>query len=560
MSQPISAVVSVSSFLSKKKDEQLKKKPIVSIEHVTYDDDLEEKSEVVRGLKSRHIQLIALGGAIGTGLFIGSGSALSVCGPAPLLTSYMITAFCVWLVMNQLGEMVIFLPISGNASVYALTKKYLNSPLSFTAGWNLFYAQAMVPPSEVTACALIIEYWTDANSAIFISIFGIATIGMNFLPVKYYGESEFCVAIIKILCITGLIILGVVIFFGGGPNQDGVLGFHYWKHPGAFVDYLVPGNTGRFLATWTAIVKSGFAFVLTPEILASCAAEAENPRRSMPKAFRRVIYRLIFFYVGGVLVIGVIVASNNSRLMSAIAAGKSNAAASPFVIGISEVGIKVLPHIVNACFLTSAYSAGTSQLYAASRSLHSMAINGDAPRIFGKLNRWGVPYYSVGLGSLFIFLSYLNCSNTSSTVFAWLSNIVSISGFLSWMFVGICYLRFRNIIDYLDLNDRIPYRVPLMRYGAYFTTGFFAILSLTNGFYVFFPQNWSTSNFFAAYITLLFVAVLYAGSTIYYRQWRLIPPENIEIMDLLERVEAEENEALVYEPNTILEKIWWYAF
>ena len=560
MSQPISAVVSVSSFLSKKKDEQLKKKPIVSIEHVTYDDDLEEKSEVVRGLKSRHIQLIALGGAIGTGLFIGSGSALSVCGPAPLLTSYMITAFCVWLVMNQLGEMVIFLPISGNASVYALTKKYLNSPLSFTAGWNLFYAQAMVPPSEVTACALIIEYWTDANSAIFISIFGIATIGMNFLPVKYYGESEFCVAIIKILCITGLIILGVVIFFGGGPNQDGVLGFHYWKHPGAFVDYLVPGNTGRFLATWTAIVKSGFAFVLTPEILASCAAEAENPRRSMPKAFRRVIYRLIFFYVGGVLVIGVIVASNNSRLMSAIAAGKSNAAASPFVIGISEVGIKVLPHIVNACFLTSAYSAGTSQLYAASRSLHSMAINGDAPRIFGKLNRWGVPYYSVGLGSLFIFLSYLNCSNTSSTVFAWLSNIVSISGFLSWMFVGICYLRFRNIIDYLDLNDRIPYRVPLMRYGAYFTTGFFAILSLTNGFYVFFPQNWSTSNFFAAYITLLFVAVLYAGSTIYYRQWRLIPPENIEIMDLLERVEAEENEALVYEPKTILEKIWWYAF
>lgn len=560
MSQPISAVVSVSSFLSKKKDEQLKKKPIVSIEHVTYDDDLEEKSEVVRGLKSRHIQLIALGGAIGTGLFIGSGSALSVCGPAPLLTSYMITAFCVWLVMNQLGEMVIFLPISGNASVYALTKKYLNSPLSFTAGWNLFYAQAMVPPSEVTACALIIEYWTDANSAIFISIFGIATIGMNFLPVKYYGESEFCVAIIKILCITGLIILGVVIFFGGGPNQDGVLGFHYWKHPGAFVDYLVPGNTGRFLATWTAIVKSGFAFVLTPEILASCAAEAENSRRSMPKAFRRVIYRLIFFYVGGVLVIGVIVASNNSRLMSAIAAGKSNAAASPFVIGISEVGIKVLPHIVNACFLTSAYSAGTSQLYAASRSLHSMAINGDAPRIFGKLNRWGVPYYSVGLGSLFIFLSYLNCSNTSSTVFAWLSNIVSISGFLSWMFVGICYLRFRNIIDYLDLNDRIPYRVPLMRYGAYFTTGFFAILSLTNGFYVFFPQDWSTSNFFAAYITLLFVAVLYAGSTIYYRQWRLIPPENIEIMDLLERVEAEENEALVYDPNTILEKIWWYAF
>ena len=561
MSQPITSVVSVSSFLSKKKDEQLKKGHLVSIDQVTDDDlDLEEKAEVVRGLKSRHIQLIALGGAIGTGLFIGSGSALSVCGPAPLLMSYMIISFCVWLVMSQLGEMVIFIPISGNASAYALTKKYLNAPLSFTAGWNLFYAQAMIPASEVTACALIIEYWTDANSAIWISIFGISTIALNFLPVKYYGESEFCVAIIKILCIIGLIILGVVICFGGGPNQHGVLGFHYWKNPGAFVFYLVPGNTGRFLATWTAIVKGGFAFVLTPEILASCAAEAENPRRSMPKAFRRVVYRLLFFYVVGVLVIGVIVASNNPRLMSAIAAGESNAAASPFVIGISEVGIKVLPHIVNACFLTSAYSAGTSQLYAASRTLHSMAIMGDAPKFFGRLNRWGVPYYSVGLGSCFIFLAYLNCSNTSSMVFTWLSNIVSISGFLSWMFIGICYLRFRKIIDYLDLNDRVPYRVPLMRYGAYFTTGFFAILSLTNGFYVFFPQNWSTSNFFAAYVTLLFVAVLFAGSTIYYRQWRLIPPENIEIMDLLERVEEEENDAVLYEPKTILEKIWWYAF
>lgn len=560
MSQPVTTTLSISSFVSKRREEALKKDHIISIEQVADDSLSGQDPEVVRGLKARHIQLIALGGAIGTGLFIGSGSALSTCGPAPLLTSYLVMATCVWLVMNQLGEMVIFLPLSGEASTYALAKKYLNRPLGFTVGWNLFYAHAMVAPSEVTACALIMSYWTDANSAIFISVFGITTIIINFLPVRYFGESEFCVAIIKILCITGLIILGVVIFFGGAPDQHGVLGFHYWKHPGAFVEYLVPGNTGRFLATWTAIVKSGFAFVLTPEVLASCAAEAQNPRRSMPKAFSRVVYRLIFFYVFGVLIVGIIVASNKKRLMNAIAAGESSGAASPFVIGIQEVGIKVLPHIINACILTSAYSAGTSQLYAASRSLHSMALNGDAPKFFATLNRWGIPYFSVAISSLFVFLAYLNCSQSSSTVFNWLSNIVSISGFISWMFVAMCYLRFRTIIDHHGLNERVPYRFPGMKYFAYFTGSFFGILAVTNGFYVFFPQNWSTSNFFAAYITILFVASLYIGSSAYYRVWRFVDPLDVNISEQLLRVEAEEREVTVPAPTTILEKAWQYAF
>lgn len=392
------------------------------------DDDLEQGSvdilsyekpghQMQRGLKSRHMQLIALGCAVGTGLFVGTGETLSECGPAPLLISYCIMSFFVWTIMNQLTEMVVLTPIPGESSMFALARTYLNRPLSFVSGWNLFYAQAMIAPSEITATALLIQYWTDANSAIFVSVFIVVTILVTAMPVKVFGESEFCVSMIKLITITGLIILGIIIFFGGGPNQHHVLGFHYWKHPGSFKPYISTGNTGNFCAVWTAIVKSGFAFVLAPETLTSSCAEAEQPRKNMSKAANRFIWRLMLFYVGGALVVGVTVAYDDKTLLSAIASGKSSAAASPFVIGIENVGIKVLPHIINAAMVTSAYSAGTAEMYGSSRMLHSMALKGTAPKIFGRVNKYGVPYFSIIIPSCFCCLAYLNCSDSSSQVF-----------------------------------------------------------------------------------------------------------------------------------------------
>lgn len=453
--------VTVSPYLSNK----IKDNVYCTVDDITYDteqgstsDDEHKPHQIVRGLKSRHVQLIALGSAIGTGLFIGSGGALSVCGPAPLLIAYIIMSIFVWTIMNQLTEMVVLIPLPGEASLYSLTKTYVNRPLSFMCGWNLFYAMAMIVPSEITACALLISYWTSANSAIFVSIFIVISIAITMLPVKVFGESEFWVSSIKILTIIGLIIVGIVIFFGGGPAQHKVLGFHYWKNPGAFNPHLAEGNTGRFMAVWTAIIKSGFSFVLVPETVTSCSAESINPRRNMPRACQRFVYRLAIFYVAGTLVVGVVVGYNNDRLMNAIRSGKSNAAASPFVIGIQEAGIRILPHIINACILTSAYSCGTALLYGSSRTLHSMALKGDAPKIFAKVNKYGVPYYSTAAASLFCLLSYLNCSKSSSVVFNWLSNLATISGFVSWIFSSITYLRFRKVIDMLNLNDRIPFR------------------------------------------------------------------------------------------------------
>ena len=527
----------------------------------------EAVTQTVRGLKPRHIQLIALGGAIGTGLFVGSGAALSTCGPAPLFMSYIFMSFMVWTVMNQLGEMATFLPLPGEATLYAMARRYAGDSFAFTSGWNIYYAQAIIVPAEITAVAFVIEYWTDANSAIFISIFIVCSVALNVLPVKYYGESEFWVSTIKLLCLTGLIIVGIVIFFGGGPAQTGVLGFHYWKTPGAFTEHLVSGNTGRFLALWTAIIKSGFSFILMPEVITATAAEAVYPRRNLPKACDRFIYRLAFFYICGTLVIGVIIGYNDPRLMDAVAAGASGAAGSPFVIGIQNAGISVLPHIINACILTSAYSCGTSLLYGSSRGLYSMALQGDAPKIFAKVNRYGVPIYAVGLTSCFTLLAYLNCSNSAATVFTWLSNIATVSGFISWILVSLTYIQYRKVIKFHGLDSRVPYRPKIQMIGAYSSVFLFTLISLTNGYAVFFPDNWNVSDFFAAYCTILILFVLFIGSIIFYKDFKIFKhPKDVDVFALLDRAEQEEaDDKIVYEAEaaekqTLLHKIWrWIA-
>ncbi|KAL8658558.1 MAG: hypothetical protein Q9202_007525 [Teloschistes flavicans] len=192
------------------------------------------------------------------------------------------------------------------------------------------------------------SYWPNSVPvAVWITIFLGIIVALNIFVVSWYGESEFWFASIKILGIVGLIILGIVLFFGGGPNRDR-LGFRYWQKPGAFIPFAVSGTTGKFLAFWTGLIRSGYAFVMSPEMIALAAGETEAPRRNIPKASRRFVYRLAFFYILGTLVISVIVASNDDLLLHGVNSGKADAGASPFVIGIKRAGIRGLDHVVNA--------------------------------------------------------------------------------------------------------------------------------------------------------------------------------------------------------------------
>jgi amino acid transporter len=511
------------------------------------------EDQLKRGLKSRHIQFLALGGAIGTGLFVGSGSILADTGPAPLFMAYLSMMGVVWCVMNDLAEMVTYLPMKG-ISVPYFVDRFVDPSLSFASGWNYWYAYAMLVAAEASAAAIVLDYWhAPVNVAVWITMVLLIILLLNVIAVSFFGEAEFWFASIKLITIMGLIILGIVLFFGGGPNHDR-LGFRYWQHPGAFKQYAVANETGKFLAYWHAFVKAGFAFITSPELIAIAAGETVDPRRNIPKAAKRFVYRLAIFYGISSLIIGVIVSSENPGLTG----GEGNAAASPFVLGIFAAGIRGLDHAINGAILTSAWSAGNSFLYSGSRVLYSMSLTGQAPRFFSRTNKNGVPWVAVCFTWAFSLLAYLNVSSTGITVFNWFVNISTISGFIAWIVVMITYLRFRSAMEYHGLLHTLPYRTPFQPYATYFVLFIVSLLTITNGFQIFFPSKFNVSDFLAAYITLPIFIVLYAGHKIWFRTPFARPIPDIDIITGKKEMDELAEMEVKRVPKNFLQRAWFW--
>ncbi|KFA53931.1 hypothetical protein S40293_01812 [Stachybotrys chartarum IBT 40293] len=512
-----------------------------------------EDYQLERGLKSRHIQFLALGGAIGTGLFVGSGAILSQTGPAPLFMGYLTMTIVVWNIMNNLAEMVTYLPLRGITVPY-FTGRFVDPSLAFAGGWNYWYAYAMLVGAEVSAAGIIIVYWDPGvHIAVWMIIVLVVMLLLNIIAVSFFGEAEFWFASIKLITITGLIILGVVIFFGGGPNQSRILGFTYWIGPGAFVEYRAKGSLGRFLAYWRAFVSAGFAFITSPELIAIAAGETVAPRRNVPKAARRFFWRLAIFYGAASLVIGVIIPSDEPNLL-----GASNASASPFVLGIQRVGIPVLNHIINAAVLTSAWSAGNSFLYSGSRVLYSMALDNQAPKVFRTTNRHGVPWVAVLATWSIGLLAFLNVSNSGAVVFNWFMNISTISGFIAWIVVMITYLRFRRGLEFHGLMHTRPYITWGQPYATWLILFLLIILTITNGFHIFIDGYWNAESFAAAYITLPIFAILYFGYKICSRTPFFIPVDRMGLLTGKKEMDDLEVKDVPPVPKNLLQRVWFW--
>lgn len=313
---------------------------------------------------------------------------------------------------------------------------------------------------------------------------------------------------------------------------------------GAFAHHLTGGSLGNFTDIYTGIIKGAFAFILGPELVCMTSAECADQRRNIAKASRRFVWRLIFFYVLGTLAISVIVPYNDPTLVNALAQGKPGAGSSPFVIGIQNAGIKVLPHIINGCILTSAWSAANAFMFASTRSLLTMAQTGQAPKCLGRINKWGVPYVAVGVSFLCSCLAYLNVSSSTADVFNWFSNISTISGFLGWMCGCIAYLRFRKAIFYNGLYDRLPFKTWGQPYTVWFSLIVIGIITITNGYAIFIPKYWRVADFIAAYITLPIFLVLWFGHKLYTRTWRQwwLPVSEIDVTTGLVEIEEKSRE------------------
>ena len=302
--------------------------------------------------------------------------------------------------------------------------------------------------------------------------------------------------------LVGLLILSLVIMLGGGPEQ-GRIGFRYWNDPGSFNTFAVDGDGGRFTAFLYILIFSGFSFYFGPELMVFTAGEMRNPRKNLPTASSRFFWRLILFYVLGALAIGIICQSNSDGLTS----GAFNANASPWVIGIQNAGIAVLPSIINAGILTSAWSSGNADLYMSSRALYSLAVAGKAPKVFTRCTGYGLPIFAVLGGSLFMPLAYLSCGSQAGTVFNWFISLTNTAGYTSWIMCCFIFQRFRKACQ--RQNVSVPYQSHIQPWGSYISMSVLVVLLLCNGFTLFYPGNFTASGFLTTYLGIPVFWALY---------------------------------------------------
>lgn len=452
-------------------------------------------ARVQRQLRSFHVTMIGFSSGIGTGLFIGAGAAYAKAGPAGLLLAYCIVGAVLWCVMQSISELATLIPTAGSFPHWAT--RFIDPAVGFSLAISYGYCYTIAIASESSAAAVLVSYWSDISPAVVISVSLVAILTINLMSVKFYGDSEVVCGAIKILCFFGLVIVAIVITAGGGPKGDAI-GFRYWYDPGAWTNYNgIQGSTGHFLGVLSALINASFSFIGVETVVIS-AAESRNPHRDIPKAAHRVTYRIGFFYILGALLIGMIVSPTNPDLVS----GSGNANSSPWVIAIQNAGINILPSIVNACILISAWSAGNSYCWVGSRMILAMTTDRQLPQFFGKTWSNGVPWVAVIAAWLFGPLAYLSVgSGGPSQAFSWLQNLSTVAGLIAWATLCFCYIRFFAALKAQGVSrDSLPWKAPFQPYAAWIGFIGSTIITFISGFSVFLKGNWSASSFVASYV------------------------------------------------------------
>ena len=443
-------------------------------------------------------------------------------------------------------------------------------------------------PNQLTAAALVIQYWVDrdtVNPGVFIAVFLVVIIAINYLGIKFFGEFEFWLSSIKVLSIVGLILMSLVIALGGGPDHDR-RGFRYWRDPGAFKELYAKGDAGRFIGLWASFVTAVFAFLGT-ELVGVTVGEAQNPRKVIPSAIKLTFWRILFFYILSVLLIGMIVPYNSKGLVFASKQTNPGASASPFVVAVGEAGIKSLPGFMyvnsflpllslpsthpilpspslplhplkpatnpfhsNALILIFVFSACNSDLYIATRTLYGLAKEGNAHRIFARTDKRGLPVYSLALCSLIACIAFLNVADDSKKVFTYFVNLVTIFGLLTWISILVTHIYFVKARRAQNIPDSaLPYTAPLGLWGTYFALAFCIIVSIFKNFEVFVHdpkrdpglQTFDYKNFITGYLGIPLYLGLIAGYKVVKRSkaWGPLAADFYTGKDVIDREEGE---------------------
>jgi amino acid transporter, AAT family len=332
-----------------------------------------------RALSARQVQMIAIGGTIGTGLFLGTGKSLATGGPASILIAYAVVGAIVFVTMLSLGEMAAFIPVAGSFATFA--GRFVDDAFGFALTWNYWFNDAVSTASDLVALQLVLQFWTDNFPGWALSlIFWFVLIAINIFTVRAYGEVEYWLSLLKVITITVFIIMGIAVNAGGNIDHH-YIGGENWHIPGApFV-----GGIGGFASVF---VTASFAYGGT-ESIAITAGETKNPARNLPRVVKNVFWRILLFYILSILLIGLDVPYDYPKLSS------KTTTTSPFTIVFSMTGANAAGSVINAVILTSVLSAGNHALFAGTRLMYTLAMEGHAPRFLGTLSKNRVPWVAV---------------------------------------------------------------------------------------------------------------------------------------------------------------------
>ncbi|TVY85441.1 Dicarboxylic amino acid permease [Lachnellula suecica] len=490
-----------------------------------YDED--RGSALNRDLKTRQIAMIALGGALGTGLLINtrlcdyadldSGPTLAASGPGSMLIGYAIVGVLCYAVMAAMGEMAAWLPIPSGFTGFA--HRFVDPALGFALGWNYWFKYIITTPNNLIASVLVIKFWfgksgydgPGANSAIYVCIFLAAIIAINYFGVGIFGEFEFWLSSTKVLIMLGLIIFTFVLAVGGGPSHE-TPGFRYWSDPGAFAPYKISGSGGRFLGFWNVLSSAVFSF-LGAELVGVTVGEAQNPRKAIPRAVKLTFFRIVFFYIVLIFLLGMNVPYNSKLLLSANhESGKTvSAEGSPFVVAAIIAGIDGLADLINVCLLVFTFSAANSDLYIATRTLYSLAIEGNAPKVFARTNDRGVPIYALGLSSTCCLLAFISTDVGTFQTFQYFVTLVTIFGILTWISILVSHIYFVRARRAQHIPDTaLAYVSPFGTIGSSAALVFALVILIFNGWGTF-VNGFDWRNFIVSYIGIPIFLVMFGG-------------------------------------------------
>lgn len=465
--------------------------------------------ELKRELKSRHLSMIAIGGSIGTGLFVASGATIAQAGPGGALLSYLIIGIMVFFLMNSLGELASYLPVSGTFSTYG--SRYVDDSFGFAVGWNYWYNWAITVAADIVAAQVLIAYWGDFGG--YAWVFNILFLGIMFLlnaiSVKGFGEAEFWFALIKVVTVIIFIAVGILMILGIFKD-DPSIGWHNWQLGDA------PFH-GGFAAMIGVAMIVGFSFQGT-ELIGIAAGESQDPEKSIPKSIKQVFWRILLFYILTIFVISLIIPYTDPNLLKG---DESNLAMSPFTLVFEKAGFLSIAAVLNAVILTSVLSAGNSGLYASTRMLYALAKEGKAPRLFAKITRFGVPLYALIATTIVAALCFFTTAIPNAKVYEWLLNLSGMTGFIAWLAIALSHYRFRRgyVKQGRDLNA-LPFKSPFFPFAPLFAFIICLTITLGQNYEAFLADNIDWIGVTATYVGIpLFLIILFAHKLIKKTKW-----------------------------------------